>query len=124
MSRKLGLGKHITDGVLPVNDDLIRVLASAFNQASERLSDMHQAVLKLISELTADERAKWKKIEARAKEHSKRMKKAYFNVGPLRKKNPRIYFERTAAVIERDTDEIKAITKDIMALIEHHYSQG
>jgi hypothetical protein len=104
-----------------MSDDLIDALIAEQNLASRRLSEVHRAVLELLSNLTPDEMRIWNRIDERAKQHHDQMDQAYLDVNTIRTIDPETYFERMRALLERDSDETKSLANDIASLVRNHY---
>jgi hypothetical protein len=105
-------------------DDLIDALIVQQNLASKRLSEMHKAVRELLADLTPNEMITWNRIDERAKQHHAQMNQAYGDVNTIRTTDPKTYFERMYALLERDADQIKSLANDIMELVNNHPKGG
>lgn len=101
-------------------EDLLDSLVAELNLASSKLGEMHKAVVQLLSELTRDEMTTWNQINERLKQHHEQMNEAFLEVNVLRTTDPDGYFGRMAALLERDADEIRMFTRDIMNLVNNH----
>jgi hypothetical protein len=103
-----------------MSDDLTKAIMGTYNAASERLGEMHRAVVDLLPDLTPDEMGTWSDIEERIKEHHDQTKQLFDDINVLRSTDPKSYFERLHASIERQTDVIKSFNDEIFKLVRNH----